>query len=136
MCGPVTVTGSEGPGLLGNPQVEADVSSSGPYGEPSLLWSPELSAVRAAPVRSPGPAGSRVGARCLVRRIPEDRKAEDVASMDDVGSAEPAVVDDIGPAVPPNGDHARTSILGPVESVALSFAYFNSVWGAPVPFYY
>ncbi|KAL6084226.1 hypothetical protein STEG23_004920 [Scotinomys teguina] len=42
----------------------------------------------------------------LVRRIPEDRKAEDVASMDDVGSAEPAVVDDIGPAVPPNGDHA------------------------------
>ncbi|KAL6089687.1 hypothetical protein STEG23_026098 [Scotinomys teguina] len=42
----------------------------------------------------------------LVRRIPEDRKAEDVASMDDVGSAEPAVVDDIGPAVPPNGDRA------------------------------
>ncbi|KAL6084868.1 hypothetical protein STEG23_013076 [Scotinomys teguina] len=72
----------------------------------------------------------------LVRRIPEDRKAEDVASTDDVGSAEPAVVDDIGPAVPPNGDHARTSILGPVESVALSFAYFNSVWGAPILFYY
>ncbi|KAL6090679.1 hypothetical protein STEG23_013556 [Scotinomys teguina] len=43
---------------------------------------------------------------CLVRRIPEDRKAEDVASMDDVGSAEPAIVDDIGPAVPQNGDHA------------------------------
>ncbi|KAL6070013.1 hypothetical protein STEG23_001522 [Scotinomys teguina] len=42
----------------------------------------------------------------LVRRIPEDRKAEDVASMDDVASAEPAVVDDIGPAVPPNGDRA------------------------------
>ncbi|KAL6090698.1 hypothetical protein STEG23_013575 [Scotinomys teguina] len=42
----------------------------------------------------------------LVRRIPEDRKAEDVASMDDVRSAEPAVVDDIGPAVPPNGDRA------------------------------
>ncbi|KAL6032474.1 hypothetical protein STEG23_021752 [Scotinomys teguina] len=42
----------------------------------------------------------------LVRRIPEDRKAEDVASMDDVGSAEPAVVGDIGPAVPLNGDHA------------------------------
>ncbi|KAL6074387.1 hypothetical protein STEG23_037261 [Scotinomys teguina] len=41
----------------------------------------------------------------LVRRIPEDQKAEDVTSMDD-GSAEPAVVDDIGPAVPPNGDHA------------------------------
>ncbi|KAL6039564.1 hypothetical protein STEG23_002371 [Scotinomys teguina] len=35
-----------------------------------------------------------------------DRKAEDVASMDDVGSAEPAVVGDIGPAVPPNGDRA------------------------------
>ncbi|KAL6044270.1 hypothetical protein STEG23_019950 [Scotinomys teguina] len=42
----------------------------------------------------------------LVRRIPEDWKVEDVASMDDVGSAEPAVVDDIGPAVPPNGDRA------------------------------
>ncbi|KAL6030142.1 hypothetical protein STEG23_022005 [Scotinomys teguina] len=41
----------------------------------------------------------------LVRRIPEDQKVEDVASMDD-GSAEPAVVDDSGPAVPPNGDHA------------------------------
>ncbi|KAL6084347.1 hypothetical protein STEG23_004563 [Scotinomys teguina] len=41
---------------------------------------------------------------CLVRRIPEDRKVEDVASMDDVESAEPAVVDDVGPAVPPNGD--------------------------------
>ncbi|KAL6070003.1 hypothetical protein STEG23_001512 [Scotinomys teguina] len=53
-----------------------------------------------------GPAGSRVGARCLVRRIPEDRKAEDVESMDDVRSAEPAVVDDIGPAVPLNGDRA------------------------------
>ncbi|KAL6035661.1 hypothetical protein STEG23_036992 [Scotinomys teguina] len=42
----------------------------------------------------------------LVRRIPEDRKAEDVASMDDVKSVEPALVDDIGPAVPPNGDRA------------------------------
>ncbi|KAL6094044.1 hypothetical protein STEG23_037240 [Scotinomys teguina] len=42
----------------------------------------------------------------LVRRIPEDWKAEDVASMDDIASAEPAVVDDIGPAVPPNGDRA------------------------------
>ncbi|KAL6091908.1 hypothetical protein STEG23_030275 [Scotinomys teguina] len=42
----------------------------------------------------------------LVRRIPEDHKAEDVASMDDVESAEPTVVDDIGPAMPPNGDRA------------------------------
>ncbi|KAL6073979.1 hypothetical protein STEG23_020471, partial [Scotinomys teguina] len=41
----------------------------------------------------------------LVRRFPEDRKAEDVTSMD-VGSVEPTVVDDIGPAVPPNGDCA------------------------------
>ncbi|KAL6069981.1 hypothetical protein STEG23_001490, partial [Scotinomys teguina] len=72
-----------------------------PVREPSLLRSPELSAVRVAPdQQDPVWVPER-----LVRRIPEDRKAEDVTSMDD-GSAEPAVVDDIGPAVPPNGDHA------------------------------
>ncbi|KAL6072220.1 hypothetical protein STEG23_038045 [Scotinomys teguina] len=53
---------------------------------------------------SPGTQDPMWVLECLVRRIPENRKAEDVASMDDVGSAEPAVVDDIGPAVPPNGD--------------------------------
>ncbi|KAL6092676.1 hypothetical protein STEG23_038231 [Scotinomys teguina] len=79
-----------------------DASSGGPYGEPSLLWSPELSAVRVVPdQQDPVWVPER-----LVRRIPEDRKAEDVASMDDVGSAEPAVVYDIGPPVPPNGDRA------------------------------
>ncbi|KAL6079190.1 hypothetical protein STEG23_018344 [Scotinomys teguina] len=50
---------------------------------------------------------------CLVRRIPEDRKAEDVASMDDVGSAEPAVVDDIGPVVPPEWRPCLNINFGP-----------------------
>ncbi|KAL6036890.1 hypothetical protein STEG23_013890 [Scotinomys teguina] len=53
-----------------------------------------------------GPAGSRVGAGTPGEMNSQDQKAEDVASMDDFGSEEPAVVDDIGPAVPSNGDHA------------------------------
>ncbi|KAL6047554.1 hypothetical protein STEG23_007665 [Scotinomys teguina] len=62
------------------------------------------STIRVGKVR--GPAGSRVGAGTPGETIPEDRKAEDVTSMDDVRSAEPAVVDDIGPAVPTNGVRA------------------------------
>ncbi|KAL6079502.1 hypothetical protein STEG23_037075 [Scotinomys teguina] len=50
---------------------------------------------------SPGTVPER-----LVRRVLEDQKAEDVVSMDDTGTMEPAAAAAADPAEPPNGDRA------------------------------